>query len=73
MAASTHITAPRGILFSQLVASVQSLREHISQRRNFQRTVNELSKLSTRQLADLGLNRSNLRQAAYKAVYTQLH
>lgn len=70
MAASMHITAPRGILFSQFAASIQSLREHMSQRRNFRRTVNELSKLNAHQLADLGLNRSSLRQAAYQAVYT---
>ena len=72
MANTMHITAPRGILLSRLAASVQSIRDGIAQRRSFQRTVKELSKLNTRQLGDLGLNRSNLRQAAHEAVYQQL-
>ncbi|MFT7595290.1 MAG: hypothetical protein ACI8R4_002618 [Paracoccaceae bacterium] len=71
MAASMHITAPRGILLSQLAASVQALRERIAKRQNFQRTVRELSALSPRELADCGLNRSTLRNAAYEAVYLQ--
>ena len=71
MATSMHITAPRGVLLSHLVASFQTLRETVSQRQHFRRTVNELSKLNTRQLGDLGLNHSNLRSAAYEAVYTR--
>jgi len=72
MAASTHITAPRGQFISHLVASIQTLREHIARRQDFRSTVTELSKLNTRQLSDFGLNRSNLRQAAHKAAYKQL-
>jgi len=72
MAASTHITAPRGLFVSHLVASIQTLREHIARRQDFRRTVIELSKLNTHQLSDLGLNRSNLRQAAHKATCKQL-
>jgi uncharacterized protein YjiS (DUF1127 family) len=37
--------------------------------RLYRRTLNELQGLSVREMADLGLNRSNLRQAAFEAVY----
>ncbi|MDG4647704.1 DUF1127 domain-containing protein [Roseibacterium sp. SDUM158017] len=35
----------------------------------YRRTLNELQGLSARELADLGLNRSMLRRAAFDAVY----
>ena len=73
MATSTHISAPRGILFSQMAASFHALRELVSKRRDFRRTVNELSRLNARQLDDLGLNRFDLRQVAFDAVYTPHH
>jgi uncharacterized protein YjiS (DUF1127 family) len=37
--------------------------------RLYRRTLNELQDLSPRELADLGLNRAMLRQAAFDAVY----
>ncbi|MGP1359032.1 DUF1127 domain-containing protein [Roseicyclus sp.] len=37
--------------------------------RLYRRTLDELQALSARELADLGLNRSMLRQAAFEAVY----
>jgi uncharacterized protein YjiS (DUF1127 family) len=37
--------------------------------RLYRRTLDELQALSARDLADLGLNRSMLRQAAFEAVY----
>jgi uncharacterized protein YjiS (DUF1127 family) len=37
--------------------------------RHYRRTLSELQDLSVRELDDLGLNRSNLRQAAFEAVY----
>lgn len=35
----------------------------------YRKTLNELSELSGRELADLGMHRSNLRSAAYAAAY----
>ena len=37
--------------------------------RTYRRTINELSRLNGRQLADLGLHRSEIRRAAEEAVY----
>ena len=71
MAASIQLSAPRGILISRLAASFQALRETVAQRISFQHTVNDLSKLDRRQLADLGLHRSGIRQAAHEAIYHQ--
>lgn len=34
-------------------------------------TVNELSSLSTRELADLGIHRSEIKRIAYEAAYTE--
>lgn len=40
--------------------------------RLYRRTLDELRELSNRELADLGLNRSMLRRAAFEAVYGKL-
>jgi uncharacterized protein YjiS (DUF1127 family) len=40
--------------------------------RLYRRTLNELQGLSVREMDDLGLNRSMLRQAAFEAVYGKL-
>ena len=69
MAASTHYTSPRGMLFAPLTSWVRTLAERIIRHRNYRRTYNELSALSAYQLADLGLHRAGLRQAAYQATY----
>jgi len=69
MAHATHYSSPRGMLFAPLTAWVHTMREQASRYHVYRRTVNELSALSTRQLADLGLNRSSLRTTAYRAAY----
>lgn len=71
MATSTHYSSPRGMLFAPLTSWVHTLAERIARHRNYRRTFNELSSLSALQLADLGLHRSGLRQAAYQATYHQ--
>lgn len=43
--------------------------EAYAQWRTYRRTLNELQELSARELDDLGLNRANLRAAAYVAAY----
>ncbi len=40
--------------------------------RLYRRTLSELQELSVREMDDLGLNRSNLRQAAFEAVYGKI-
>lgn len=45
------------------------LREANAKHRMFVKTMNELQALSSRELADLGLSRSNLHETAYAAVY----
>jgi len=40
--------------------------------RLYRRTLNELQGLSVREMDDLGLNQSMLRQAAFEAVYGKL-
>ncbi len=71
MAASTHYSSPRGMLFAPLTSWIHTLREKFARHQNYRRTFNELSVLSSHQLADLGLHRSGLRQAAYQAAYHQ--
>ncbi len=44
-------------------------KERFARHRLFRQTVNELSDLSDRELDDLGLHRSMIRGAAYRATY----
>lgn len=47
--------------------SLISLAERIAARRIFRTTLTELQALSNRELADLGMNRANLRSIAWEA------
>jgi uncharacterized protein YjiS (DUF1127 family) len=71
MAVTTQYTSPRGMLFAPLTAWVHTLKDLYVRRQCYRRTYNELSALSAHQLADLGLHRSTIRQAAYQAAYHQ--
>lgn len=71
MAVSTQYTGARGTLFAPLTTWVRALRERYARYNSYRRTCNELSELSAHQLADLGLHRSGIRQAAYQATYHQ--
>ncbi|QFT63835.1 protein of unknown function [Roseivivax halotolerans] len=54
--------------FSGLLATIsEDLRARMERRRVFNQTVSELSQLSNRELADLGLNRSMIRTIAWQA------
>jgi len=72
MANTTQYTAHRGTFLAPLAAWFHSVREQFTRRRNFRRTLNELSSLNAHQLADLGLHRSSLRQTAHQAAYHQI-
>ncbi len=48
---------------------LQSLKTRFRNYREYRNTVNELSALPDRELADLGLHRAELQRIAYQAVY----
>lgn len=52
--------------FGNLLAD---LRDYLSRRALYRQTVRELSALSTRDLADLGINRGMIRSVAYDAAW----
>ncbi|OUS22139.1 hypothetical protein DI396_06525 [Litorivita pollutaquae] len=66
-AAQTH-TAHHG-LGDIFHATVANLRGRIERRRTFNRTLNELSSLNARELADLGLNPGTIRAVAHESAY----
>lgn len=67
------LTAPhagaRPAPLRRLRDGVAALVAAFAQAQQYRRTYDELSRLSDRELADLGMNRGNLRSVAYQAVY----
>ena len=72
MASTTHFSNTRGNFLAPLTSWFHTVREQLARQRSYRRTLNELSTLSAHQLADLGLHRSSLRQAAHSAVYQKI-
>lgn len=69
MATATHTaSAAHGVQY-WIAETAQTLRTRIALRLAYLRTVRDLKELSGRELSDLGLNRGNIRSAAYEAVY----
>jgi uncharacterized protein YjiS (DUF1127 family) len=68
---SSNRTA-RATLAPRLGEMFKQAAEAYSAWRLYRRTLNELQGLSVREMDDLGLNRSMLRQAAFEAVYGKL-
>ena len=68
MAMTSQISTQRSAVANPL-AFVEVLMNRLSRYRMYRRTLNELSALSDRELADLGLSRSGLRRMAYQAAY----
>ncbi|MEX0305133.1 MAG: DUF1127 domain-containing protein [Leisingera sp.] len=58
---AVSIASPAGFLDALLVK--------FARYRLYRQTVNELSALTARDLADLGLNRSEIKRVAYQAAY----
>ncbi len=56
-------------LMSRIGAGLRSLSDAYEKRRMFNQTVRELESLDARMLADLGLGRGDIYDAAYKAAY----
>lgn len=67
MAALTHSENRDASLFGRLHASIDDLRLRIARYRVFRQTMSEMGALNNRELADLGLHRSELRRVAYQA------
>lgn len=61
-----HTSAP---IAAGNFALLKNLRERIARYRVYRETVLELSTLSERELADLGLSRGTVRAVAYEAAY----
>ena len=67
MATTTHVAPGRVPALAAPAELLRGLRARLSQHRRYRRTLDELSRLSDRQLADLGLHRSALRAVAFEA------
>lgn len=53
----------------RIAALYQDVANRVARYRLYRNTLNELTALGDRELADLGLNRTMLRRVAYKAAY----
>lgn len=70
MAYATEINSnAQGDLGNRFSALFTELRNRIARRRIYRQTFRELSTLTSRELADLGLSRSEIRRVAYQAAY----
>lgn len=67
MAASTHINESDVSLFGRVHAMFDGIRVAHERRKVFRNTLSEMSALNNRELADLGLSRSELRRVAFQA------
>ncbi|MGP6090089.1 DUF1127 domain-containing protein [Antarctobacter jejuensis] len=65
--ATANITNTHSGLVSRLAVIRETLRTRMERRRVFKQTFNELAALSNRDLADLGLARSEIRRIAWQA------
>jgi len=69
MAAVDHISTPKFSLFCAPVALAEAAWARFTQYRMYRKTLDELATLTRRELADLGLNRSMLKNVAREAAY----
>lgn len=67
MAATNDFTAVNGLELSGLTALIEDLKIRFKRHRLYRQTLNELSALSDRDLADLGLARGAIRNVAMQA------
>lgn len=65
--ATANITNAQSGLGARLAGLRETFRTRMERRRVFKQTFNELSALSDRDLADLGLARSEIRRIAWQA------
>ena len=67
--ATQTTTRAQSALAQRFDALMIDLRARLARRRVYRQTVNELAVLSDRELADLGLHRSEIRRIAWQAAY----
>ncbi|WP_170758751.1 DUF1127 domain-containing protein [Ruegeria lacuscaerulensis] len=67
MAVAAHQTALKGAPATGLTSLFEAAKTRFTRYRIYRQTVNELSELSNRELADLGLHRSMIRRVALQA------
>lgn len=71
MAVATNHTALKSAPTFGLASLVEAVKVRYARHRMYRQTVNELSSLSNRELADLGLHRSMIRRIAMQAAEEQ--
>lgn len=64
---ATQATGPS--IGARIARVRDDIRAALEQRRIYTTTLNELSALTSRELADLGIDRSNIQSVAYQAAY----
>jgi len=69
MTTTTDFSVATHGLQSPFAERITALRETITKRRTYRKTVRELQGLSNRDLADLGIHRSAIKYIAYEAAY----
>ncbi len=69
MAYTTQTSASNTGLVQRFAALRASITDALARRRVYKTTMNELSNLSTRDLNDLGIDRSSIRAVSYQAAY----
>ena len=69
MAFATDIRATEAGILDRIIAAYKGFVERNEQYKVYRTTFNELNGLSGRELADLGLNRSMIRDVAIEAAY----
>ena len=70
MAFASHMNTTAQGAFSKRVAGIiESLRDRLARRKVYMTTHDELSALSNRDLADLGIARSEIKYLAHEAAY----
>ncbi|MEM7319075.1 MAG: DUF1127 domain-containing protein [Pseudomonadota bacterium] len=69
MAATSDFSAARSLEVSGFAAMLDALKTRLQRYRTYRQTISELGKLSSRELNDLGLNHTMIRQVAYQSVY----
>ena len=70
MAYISNISTPKSTAATGLRRWYEIIVQNLADNRMYARTLRELDALSDRELADLGLSRSSLRDVARAAVYT---
>ena len=69
MSGTLNAIASRGGLAEKLALAAAEWKSRVEKRRLYRRTYRELSELSAREKADLGLNQSSIGAVAYEAAY----